>query len=164
MYTYLTMLTSHPLYHQNGPRFRELSQLKTDVVRSRIPSELTADEVRAIRSDERLQREIADTYGLTASAVSLIRSRKCRGNVPNVQSTPPNPAPTEIKVTVCPPARAAGHKPLAGARLKSKAFPEIGKLSNRLTHDMRPAPMPSATDEQPPQLPALQYSEEWFLL
>ncbi len=147
-------------------RNSERCQLKTDVVRSRIPSELTADEVRAVRCDERLQREIADAYGLTASAVSLIKSRKCRGDVPTaepVQAPTPKPAPKEIKVTVCPPALAAGHKPL-GVRLKLKEIPEIGKLIVRPARDVRPDPMPSATAVPPPQLTASYYADDWFLL
>lgn len=138
--------------------------MNANVIRSRIPSELTADEVRAIRGDERLQREIADAYGLTASAVSLIKARKCRGDVPSILAPPPKakPVPTEVKITVCPPAQAAGHKPLGG-RSKLKDFPESGRLSGSPIRDVHPDPILSVTDAPSPQLPAPHYADDWFM-
>lgn len=42
---------------------------------------LTEDDVRAIRSDTRTQKEIAEKYGMDQSAVSLIKRRKRWGHV-----------------------------------------------------------------------------------
>ena len=123
-----------------------------------------ADEVRAIRVDTRLQREIADAYGLTASAVSLLKARKCRGDVPNIPAPAPKPAPIEIRVTVCPPARSAGHKSLAGGRLKPRACTESGKLSGRPTLDVYPDSMLSPGDVPQSQSPAQHYADDWFFL
>ena len=92
--------------------------MNKDFVSSRIPSELSDGEVRAIRSDNRLQREIAQDFGLTLSAVSLIKSRKCRSDVPDIVIKAPEPP--KITVHVCPPAKAAGHKPLRKQMLKLK--------------------------------------------
>ena len=89
------------------------------IVASRIPSELLAEEVRAVRCDNRLQREIASEYGLTLSAVSLIKSRKCRADVPELAIKPPEVR--KIVVFVCPPAKASGHKPLRKQMLKPVA-------------------------------------------
>ena len=102
---------------------------------SRIPSELSDEEVRAIRNDNRLQREIAQEFGLTLSAVSLIKSRKCRADVPEIVIQPqPIVSPPElpkIVVFVCPPAKAAGHKPLRKQMLKLKPAAESWQPTTR---------------------------------
>ncbi len=150
--------------------------MKSEAIRSRIPSELGDNEVRAIRADNRLQREIAEAYGLTSSAVSLIKARKCRGNVPDA----PAPAPvakvipeapaqkivkSEIKVTVCPPAQAAGHKPFARGRIKLKTNTDSGNLSFNLMRDIRTNDVPSIAIEAHQQpAPIEHYSDDWFLL
>ena len=112
--------------------------------RSRIPSELSDTDVRAIRQAVgKPHREIADAYGLTLSAVSLIRSGKARRDVPDappspaaappVAAIPKSAAATQIKVTVCPPKAAGGHK-RPPARVKLLPIP-----------DARPTmPMPAA--------------------
>lgn len=59
----------------------------------RYPSQLSADEVRAVRNDSRRQHVIADCYGLSQSAVSMIKSHKSRADVPDA---PPLPEPADM--------------------------------------------------------------------
>ena len=62
--------------------------------------------------------------------VSLIKSGKCRSDVLDVTlPQAPKPEPEGVKVTVCPPSRVAGHKPIGG-RVNLRAVTEAGKLAN----------------------------------
>ena len=125
--------------------------MKTKFVISRIPSELSDHEVREVRGDNRLQRKIAKDFGLTLSAVSLIKSRKSRADVPDIVIQPqpiiPPPEPPKIAVFVCPPAKASGHKPLRKQMLKLKPVaeswqPTIRAISAPITDAVTPPPMP----------------------
>ena len=125
--------------------------MNKDFVASRIPSELLDGEVRTIRNDNRLQREIAQDFGLTLSSVSLIKSRKCRADVPEHVSQPQPvvlpPVSPKIIVHVCPPAKAAGHKPLRKQMLKLKPVAESWQPTTRaiaapITETVTPPPMP----------------------
>ena len=125
--------------------------MKTKFVISRIPSELSDHEVREVRGDNRLQRKIAKDFGLTLSAVSLIKSLKCRADVSEhvIQPQPivPPPEPPKIVVFVCPPAKASGHKPLRKQMLKLKPVaeswqPTIRAISAPITDAVTPPPMP----------------------
>ena len=145
---------------------RQLKQ--NEVARSRIPSELSDDEVRAVRADSRLQREIAETFGLTASAVSLIKARKCRGDVPAiapVQMPVPKPVQREIKITVCPTARAGGHKPF-GRHIKHRTVPESGKLSITTSHCAPIADLHTTQDSSQANVMCQpqSYQDDWFML
>ncbi len=126
-----------------------------DFVASRIPSELSDGEVRAIRSDNRIQREIAQDFGLTLSAVSLIKSRKCRSDVPDIVIKAPEPP--KITVHVCPPAKAAGHKPLRKQMLKLKPFAESWQPTTRAIA------APITETVTPPSMPHEYHPDDWLL-
>ena len=130
-------------------------------VLSRIPSELSDEEVRSVRRDNRLQREIAQDFGLTLSAVSLIKSRKCRADVPELVDRPQPvmqpPAPPKIIVHVCPPAKAAGHKPLRKQMLKLKPVAESWQPATRVIA----APITDAIT--PPPMPQEHHPDDWLL-
>ncbi len=130
-------------------------------VASRIPSELSADEIKTVRSDSRLQREIAREFGLTLSAVSLIKARKCRADVPEtvIQPQPVVPPPElpKIIVHVCPPAKAAGHKPLRKQMLKLKPLAESWQPTTRAIA----API-TETAAMPP-VPHEYHPDDWLL-
>ena len=141
---------------------------KTEVARSRIPSELSDDEVRAVRADTRLQREIAETFGLTASAVSLIKARKCRGDVSaiaHVQVPVQKPVQREIKITVCPPARAGGHKPF-GRHIKPRTVQESGRLSVTTSYSAPITALQSMPDSSQANVMSQHqsYQDDWFML
>ena len=129
--------------------------MNNKLVISRIPSELSDDEVRSVRRDNRLQREIALDFGLTLSAVSLIKSRKCRADVTNIATQQPE-AP-KIVIFVCPPAKAAGHKPLRRQMLKLKPVAE----------SWQPTAKPITTQNAEAAItPPMQYEhhpDDWFL-
>ncbi len=128
---------------------------------SRIPSELSDEEVRSVRRDNRLQREIAQEFGLTLSAVSLIKSRKCRANVPEtvIQPQPvvPPPDPPKIVVFVCPPAKASGHKPLRKQMLKLNPVAESWHPTTRAIS------VPITDAVTPPPMPHEYHPDDWLL-
>ena len=135
--------------------------MNKDFVASRIPSELSDGEVRAIRCDNRLQREIAQEFGLTLYSVSLIKSRKCRFDVSEhvIQPQPVvlPPEPPKIVVFVCPPAKASGHKPLRKQMLKLKPVAESWQPTTRAIS----APITDAVT--PPSMPHEYHPDDWLL-
>ncbi len=125
----------------------------TKIVRSRIPSELSSEEIKAVRCDNRLQREIPQDYGLTLSAVSSIKSRKCQAEIPDFPIKPPE-AP-KIVVFVCPPAKASGHKPLRKQMLKP--VPEFWKPTARTIS------VPDTEAATAPPMPYKHHPDDWLL-
>ena len=136
-------------------------------LRSRIPSELSDDEVRAIRqADGRPHREIADEYGLTPGSVGLIRSGKARRDVTDdaptapAAATPvaaiPKPAAAPIKVTVCPPMAAAGHK-RPPSRVRMLPIPDDRRTKPTPTAAVRHIEIPDVRAHQQPA------EDDWLL-
>ena len=135
--------------------------MKNKFVSSRIPSELSDNEVRKVRDDKRLQKEIAKDFGITLSAVSLIKSRKCRADVPEIAFQPqpvvPPPEPPKIVVFVCPPAKASGHKPLRKQMLKLKPVAESWQPTARLIT------VPNTEAAITPPMPQECHPDDWLL-
>ena len=136
--------------------------MKNEFISSRIPSELSDHEVREVRGDNRLQKEIAKDFGLTLSAVSMIKSRKCRADVSDIAIQPqpviPPPEPPKIVVFVCPPAKASGHKPLRKQMLKLKPVAESWQPT------IRPITTPNTEAAiTPPPMPQEYHPDDWLL-
>ena len=135
--------------------------MKNEFISSRIPSELSDNEVRKVRDDNRLQREIARDFGLTFSAVSLIKSRKCRADVPDVVIHPqpivPPLEPPKFVVFICPPAKASGHKPLRKQMLKLKPVAESWQPTTRAIT------APNAEAAIIPPMPQEYHPDDWLL-
>ena len=140
---------------KRGYLSRENRPLKNTLVKSRIPSELSAEDVRAVRADNRLQREIAQSFGLTSSAVSLIKARKCRADVPELVVPPPEPP--KIIVFVCPPAKAAGHKPLRKQMLK------LNPVAKSWQPTTRPIITLNTVATTTPPMPQEHHLDDWLL-